>query len=120
MNSVKILHLADAHIGAAQSFLGAGADARRYEALMTFERIINTAGEQGVQLIAAAGDIFDSNKVSEKFIAPIFEKIASVPKIKVVFAAGNHDPLTADSPFETRKLPENLYVLGTAASPLTI
>ena len=119
MNSVKILHLADAHIGAAQSFLGAGADARRYEALMTFERIINTASEQGVQLIAAAGDIFDSNKVSEKFIAPIFEKIASVPKIKVVFAAGNHDPLTADSPFETRKLPENLYVLGTADDCIT-
>ena len=119
MNSVKILHLADAHIGAALSFLGAGADARRYEALMTFERIINTASEQGVQLIAAAGDIFDSNKVSEKFIAPIFEKIASVPKIKVVFAAGNHDPLTADSPFETRKLPENLYVLGTADDCIT-
>ena len=119
MNSVKILHLADAHIGAALSFLGAGADARRYEALMTFERIINTASEQGVQLIAAAGDIFDSNKVSEKFIAPIFEKIASVPKIKVVFAAGNHDPLTADSPFETRKLPENLYVLGVTDDCIT-
>ena len=57
MNSVKILHLADAHIGAALSFLGAGADARRYEALMTFERIINTAGEHGVQLIAAAAGV---------------------------------------------------------------
>ena len=108
MNSVKILHLADIHIGAAQSFLGAGANMRRYETLMTFERIIDTAREQNVQVIAAAGDIFDSNNVPEELIAPVFAKITAVPDIKVVFAAGNHDPLTAESPFKTRKLPQNL------------
>ena len=119
LKSVKILHLADIHIGAAQSFLGAGANMRRYETLMTFERIIDTAREQNVQVIAAAGDIFDSNNVPEELIAPVFAKITAVPDIKVVFAAGNHDPLTAESPFKTRKLPQNLYVLGVTDDCIT-
>lgn len=112
MNTVKILHCADIHIGAALSFLGDAADKRRYETLLTFERIIDTASKAGVGIIAAAGDIFDSNRIEEAFVNAAFEKIASVPEIKMVFSAGNHDPLSADSPFKNRKLPQNLFVLG--------
>ena len=113
MNTVKILHCADIHIGAAESFLGTAAGKRRYETLLTFERIIDTAAAEGVRIIAAAGDIFDSNAVEEGLANAVFEKIASVPEIKVVFSAGNHDPLSAQSPFKNRRLPQNLYVLGT-------
>lgn len=112
MNTVKILHCADIHIGAAESFLGAAAAQRRYETLLTFERIIDTASRERVKLIAAAGDIFDSNGVEDDFVKAVFDKIASVPEIKVIFAAGNHDPLSADSPFKSRILPQNLFVLG--------
>ena len=112
MNTVKILHCADIHIGAALSYLGDAASRRRYETLLTFERIIDTALREGVKIIAAAGDIFDSNKTEDSFINAVFDKIASVPEIKVVLALGNHDPLSADSPFKTRKLPQNLFVLG--------
>ncbi|MEE1239659.1 MAG: DNA repair exonuclease [Acutalibacteraceae bacterium] len=112
MNTVKILHCADVHIGAALSFLGDAAAQRRYETLLTFERIVDTASKEGVRIIAAAGDIFDSNKVEDDFVDAVFEKIASVPDIKVVFSAGNHDPLSADSPFKNRNLPQNLFVLG--------
>ena len=59
MNTVKILHCADIHIGAAQSFLGTLAEKRRYEVLMTFERIIDMAKENDVKIIAIAGDLFD-------------------------------------------------------------
>ena len=113
MNTVKILHCADIHIGAAESFLGAAAGNRRYETLLTFERIVDTASKEGVDIIAAAGDVFDSNRVEENLADAVFEKIASVPEIKVVLALGNHDPLSSDSPFKSRKLPQNLYVLGT-------
>ena len=113
MKNVKILHCADIHIGAAESFLGAAAGKRRYETLLTFERIIDTAAAEGVRIIAAAGDIFDSNAVEEELANAVFEKIAAVPEIKVVFSAGNHDPLSAQSPFKNRRLPKNLYVLGT-------
>lgn len=110
MNSVKILHCADIHIGAAESFLGARADSRRYETVLTFERIIDTAVNAGVDVVAVAGDLFDSNTADARLYRPVLEKIASVPDIKVLFAAGNHDPLLSSSPFLKNKNPGNLYV----------
>ncbi len=113
MNSVKILHCADIHIGAAESSLGAIAESRRAETLITFERIINLAKENEVDIILIAGDLFNSNNIEKSFTDRVFECLASVPEIKVVYAAGNHDPLNADSPFKKNTLPENLYVLDT-------
>lgn len=118
MERIKILHTADLHIGAAESFLGANADLRRFETLMTFERIVDLAVEKSAQVLAIAGDLFDSNNIEERFISAVFEKIASAP-LKVIFAAGNHDPLSADSPFLNRDLPENLYVLGVKDECIT-
>ena len=63
MNTVKIIHCADIHIGSADTSLGLLAQKRRLETLMTFERIINTAKENAVQIIALAGDLFDSNDI---------------------------------------------------------
>ena len=75
MSSVKILHTADIHIGALDSFLGENSEKRRVEALLTFERIIDLAQNEGVQLIAIAGDLFDSNNIEERFYKAVFEKI---------------------------------------------
>ena len=119
MNSVKILHCADIHIGAALSYLGETAAQRKYETLLTFERIIDTAVTEGVKIIAAAGDIFDSNTVEDSFVNAVFEKIASGPEIKVVLALGNHDPLSSQSPFKNRELPKNLFVLGAKDECIT-
>ena len=41
MNSIKVLHCADLHIGAEVSFLGENAEKRRFETLLTFEKIIS-------------------------------------------------------------------------------
>ena len=113
MDTVKILHCADIHIGVADSSLGKLATTRRYETLLTFEKIIDTAKSNGVQVIAIAGDLFDSNGIDVSLTEPVFEKIASVPQIKVIFAAGNHDPLDSESPFLRKNKPDNLFVFGT-------
>ena len=111
MGKIKILHTADIHIGAAESFLKSGADKRRFETLLTFEKIVDLATEKKVDVIAIAGDLFDSNTIPDNFVYAVFEKIQK-SGIKTVFAAGNHDPLDSQSPFLTHELPENLYVLG--------
>ena len=111
MQTVKILHTADIHIGAAESFLKAEASKRRFETLLTFEKIIDLAIERNVDVIAISGDLFDSNKVDSRFIDAVFEKMANCGK-KIIFCGGNHDPLNADSPFLNRDLPDNLYILG--------
>ena len=55
MNSVKILHCADIHIGAAESSIGALSESRRAETLITFEKIINLAKENSVDVLLIAG-----------------------------------------------------------------
>jgi len=112
MSIVKILHCADIHIGASESFLGAMAESRRKETLLTFERIVDLAEKSEVDVLAIAGDLFDSNTIEKSFIDAVFNKIASIPNIKVIFAAGNHDPLNPQSPFIKYDTPENLFVLG--------
>ena len=113
MESVKILHCADLHIGAAASFLNERAENRRFEALLTFERIVALARDNGVQIMLIAGDLFHSNNIEGSFCERVFEALRSIPEIKIVFSAGNHDPLSADSPFLKYKLPENLHIMGT-------
>ena len=119
MKTVKILHCADIHIGATESFLGTLAASRRIETLMTFEKIVDLCLEKEVELLAIAGDLFDSNSVEEGLVNAVFEKIASANPLKVVFAAGNHDPLNLQSPFVKRKIPQNLFVLGTQEEIIT-
>ncbi len=119
MNSVKILHTGDIHIGAAQTFLGENADSRRFETLVTFENIVDLAVENNVEIVALAGDIFDSETIEPAFSDAVFNKIASVPQIRFVYAAGNHDPLNSNSPFSKNTLPENLYVLPPKDSVFT-
>ena len=111
--SVKILHCADLHIGAQESFLGERAQSRRLETLLTFERIVELASTNEVEVILIAGDLLDSNKIEQSFIDRILAAISSVANIKVVYACGNHDPLGRDFPFKKLRLPENLYILPT-------
>lgn len=119
MNSIKILHCADMHIGAANSALGSIADSRRFEALVTFENIIDLARQQNVDIIAIAGDLFDTPNPEVTFVNSVLSKISTVPQIKVIYCAGNHDPLNAESPFLNNELPDNLYVLPAKDTCIT-
>lgn len=119
MNTVKILHCADLHIGQTVSGLGEKGLLRRNEALITFENIINLAREYSVDFLLIAGDLLSSNSIEEHIISRVFDCISSIPHIKVIFAAGNHDPLNSESPFTKRPLPSNLYVLQAKDTVIT-
>ena len=119
MNTVKILHCADVHIGALESFLKNKAESRRRETLLTFEKIVDICKTEQVQVLAIAGDLFDSNSIESSFVEAVFNKIAEIPETKVIFAAGNHDPLNHQSPFVKYRLPQNIFVLGTNETVLT-
>ena len=118
MKSVKILHTADIHIGSVDGFLKQNAESRRFETLMTFERIIDLAIQSNVDLIAIAGDLFNRPTPDNVFVQAVFKKIAD-SNIKTVYCAGNHDPLMSSSPFVTNSLPENLFVLGVKDQCIT-
>lgn len=113
MSSVKVLHCADVHIGASESFLGPRASSRRAETLITFENIIKKAADMQVNILLIAGDLFDSNKTESAVTERVISCIKSIPDIKVMYSAGNHDPFNANSPFFGKELPENLYIFDS-------
>ena len=116
MNSIKVLHCADVHLGAAESSLGILAENRKAETLICFEKIINLAKDKNVDILLIAGDLFNSNNIDKAFTDRVFECFASIPDTKIVYSAGNHDPLNLDSPFKTYTLPQNVSVLDTIDS----
>ena len=111
METVRILHCADLHIGTGVAGLGEKGLSRKHEALLTFENIINLAREHEVKILLIAGDLLSSNQVSVQTVKRILECVAAIPETKVVFAAGNHDPVNSQSPFSVLALPDNFYVL---------
>lgn len=115
--SVKIVHTADLHLGAAAVNTG-DASERSAEMRITAENIFKLCREESADLLLIAGDLFESNSVDDGTVESVFSAIANIAETQVVFAAGNHDPLTSDSPFlkYRDKLPENLTVLKTEDS----
>ncbi|MBR3144457.1 MAG: metallophosphoesterase [Clostridia bacterium] len=119
MSSIKILHCADAHIGARETFLGAKSKERQAEALITFEKSVNLAVKEDVKVFLIAGDLFDSNKVELSLFRRVLSIIGSNKGIRFVYAAGNHDPFNTSSPFKSLSLPDNLYIFDTKDSYFT-
>ena len=98
MNSVKILHTADIHIGARDAFLGVNAESRRFETLLTFEKIVDLAREKGVQILAIAGDLFDQNGIEAEFVTTETSVTAYFAHGGILYRlniAGNHEEAAA-------------------------
>lgn len=111
---IKIMHAADLHLGAELSFLeGSKRSERKAELILSAERLFECCKNSGVELILLAGDIFENNAVDESIVSAFYNCINKAEGIPVVLAAGNHDPLTCDSPFLKYPMPKNLFVLGT-------
>ncbi len=112
-NKIRFLHTGDLHLGAAVSSSASVSAERRSEALLTLERLFGICKANEIPLMLIAGDLLENNSVEPKFFEGFLRCVRQYGEITVVFAAGNHDPLTADSPFLNTTLPENLIVLGT-------
>lgn len=110
---MKVLHTADLHIGAEQSFLGQEAQNRQYEILAVFKSITLLCQKESVEVCLISGDLFDSNFSARVFAESVFRYISEASNTKFFYVAGNHDPLDASSPFVLGKLPENLTVFGS-------
>lgn len=112
MNKVRILHTADLHIGAEMSYLDTKAESRQYENLLVFKNITEYCTENNIEICLIAGDLFDSNSSASPFVPSVLEYIEKADKTLFFYAAGNHDPLDASSPFFEKKIPQNLTVFG--------
>lgn len=107
---VKILHTADLHLGAPFSGLPLR-ERERFRLLQeeALRKMVEYASREGVALFLVAGDLFDSWDIPSATVDHVFSCLQSLG-CPVVIAPGNHDPLTARSPYLTRELPENVFV----------
>ncbi len=113
-DTIRFMHAADFHLGAEISFLqGSKKAERKAEMIISAERIFSAAKQAQVDIVLLSGDIFDNNSADEQTVSAFFGWVNRLGDIPVILAAGNHDPLTSDSPYLKYSRPANLYVLGT-------
>ncbi len=115
MVEVKVLHMADMHLG--WPFAALGRDGhrsrlRREELKEVFAGIINLAGREGVQVLLIAGDLFEHVHATRGLIKFIDDQFRRIPRTRVFISPGNHDPLLPDSYYRTWPWAENVHIFG--------
>lgn len=90
---VRLLHVADVHLGAPLRGFGREAEARRAETLDAFRALPSLALEREVDAVLIAGDLFDGPRPSEATAIAVQETVRRLTEQELpVFAVpGNHD-----------------------------
>ncbi len=93
---IRLLHLADVHLGARLSAFGDHASARRSAVLDAFRNLPAIVRERDVAAVLIAGDLFDSPDPPNEVRIAAAETIRRVVEggVPVFVVPGNHDALT--------------------------
>ena len=94
---MKLIHMADLHLDAKMEtgLTAARARERRAELLTTFCRAVDAGKEQGAVAVLLAGDLFDTDRVSESTRRSVGDVICEHPSLQFFYVAGNHDASVA-------------------------
>ncbi len=105
---MKIIHCSDLHLDSRMesNLTPQQAQQRNAEILTTFSRMVTYGEEHGVSVILIAGDLFDTDRISESTVSCVLDRISRSPKIDFLYLRGNHDE--SRRAFCGRELPENL------------
>lgn len=109
-NKMRFIHVADIHLGAAPEGLREGKDVRKKEIWDTFGRLIRVCEEKKPDFLLIAGDLFHRQPLLRdlKEVDYLFSRI---PDTRVVWIAGNHDYVKADSYYRSFSWSDNVYPL---------
>lgn len=120
---IRLLHLADVHLGATYGSFGRLAEARREEVRAAIRRLPTVAEERDVHGVLVAGDLFDRPRPAEADVAAVREvgRRLAAAGIPVFAVPGNHDALRLDPALWEEALPEAKVFRGAAfGRPQTI
>lgn len=109
-NNMRILHMADVHLGAEPDKdkpWGAGRGKLQWDA---FGQAIRAAEEQRADLVLIAGDLFHRQPL-KKELKEVNYILSGLSHTKVVIMAGNHDYLSKNSFYRNFPWNENIYFL---------
>lgn len=93
---IRVLHLADVHIGASMSAFGDAAESRRRSLLEEFRRLPERAHAEDAHAVLVAGDLFDRPEPDAESRAAVAETFARIVESgrHVFVVPGNHDSST--------------------------
>lgn len=109
-NSMRFMHIADVHLGAAPDHGYLWAKDRGRELWESFRRCISDANEKKADLLLIAGDLFHRQPESQE-LAEVNYLFSTLERTVVVLMAGNHDYLKPSSPYLNFPWNENVVCM---------
>lgn len=90
---LRLLHTADVHLGARHTDLGERAAAHRERQFAAFQRTVQVALDEHVDLFLVAGDLFDSNTQPRRTVERVAAELGRLAQaaIRAVILPGTHD-----------------------------
>ena len=107
---IKLLHTADIHIGSPFKWLGEKGKEQRRQIKRTFSKVVDLAIEEKIDVFLIAGDLFDSNLLSQNeidYIVSEFRKLQE-KRIPACLIGGTHDCLGINSILRRCRFKESL------------
>lgn len=99
---MRFIHLADLHIASPLQTGAYDLAARTKEELFQYlEDLFSNLDNRKIDLLLLAGDIFEPSSLTTADLERFIACLALVKKCYILAVAGNHDPLTATSPWQT-------------------
>lgn len=120
---VRLLHLADVHLGAPLGGFGEHGEERARQILEAFRRVPDLAEEHGAEAVLLTGDLFDGPRPDDAVLAAVQEVDRRLAEAGVhAFAVpGNHDGVALDPTLYPRALPEaSAFLEATFGDPATV
>ena len=118
---IKLLHAADLHLDSPFSGLSPEQAAeRRKEQRELPAKLAELCRIHGCDALLLAGDVFDGESVAPETVEALLAAFAACP-CPVFLAPGNHDTLSAASPYRTERWPVNVHIFAARAiSPVEL
>ncbi len=111
--AARFIHTGDLHLGMKfknASFNTEHANIRRRELWETFDKIIERAKKNEVDLLLIAGDLFEDEYCSIGDIKRINDSFRKLSPTKIIISAGNHDNNGKKSLYKLVDWPDNVYI----------
>lgn len=109
--SVSFIHTGDLHLGRLFHFNQRGSvfgKEKRLDLWETFEKILNTAEKNQIDLLLISGDLFDSAEVDLTEVQRVAEWFKRLEHTQIVMICGNHDRYSDYSLYGLVDWPDNV------------
>jgi DNA repair protein SbcD/Mre11 len=118
MRTVRLLHTSDVHLDT--SFAGSGlpsrlGDRKRESLRASFRDVLQRGGEEAVDLVLVAGDLFELDRVTADTLEFLKRQFSALAPVPVFISPGNHDPCIQGSPYRDASWPPNVHIFCSEA-----